>query len=320
MNESITDTAVSAKAATINPRKRNRIVILGRTQAGKTVYLAALYDACWNKDRRVQVEAIDGRSHTAMMESIETLRSGKWPSSTSGIRYMDLMAKCEGVARPLTCIDYPGEVFSKAFIDGVETDDVQELLEHIDQAAAVIVLVDPKVVAGAPATKSMDDNFGMAKAIERIRSWPGGDDVPIAIVLTKCDKYRKDIRSLGGPVAFARDYYPSLIKAAGRAKVFECSAVSTRHKGNGSSHQSRKYVSEGVVEPLRWAMNELNTSERRLSEEQRAREARKYHEEKQKENMKQEQKAKKLWIVGWILFIVLFTAVAVVVSVLVLPS
>jgi len=38
--------------------KRDRIVILGRTQAGKTVFLASLYDACWNRGGSVQIEAI----------------------------------------------------------------------------------------------------------------------------------------------------------------------------------------------------------------------------------------------------------------------
>ena len=166
----------------------------------------------------------------------------------------------------------------------------------------------------------MDDNFGMAKAIERIRSWPEGDKVPIAIVLTKCDKYHHHIKSKGGPIVFVRKYYPSLINAAGKAKVFESTAITTRRGDREGSSVFRKFSSQGVVEPLRWAMNELNQNERRIQQEQMAKETRKHLEKINKEELANKQKAIKLWTIGWILFVLIFAGVAITAALIVLPE
>tara|TARA_R110000744_G_scaffold380561_1_gene502600 strand:- start:32763 stop:33767 length:1005 start_codon:yes stop_codon:yes gene_type:complete len=300
--------------------KRDRIVILGRTQAGKTVFMASLYDACWNRGGSVQIEAIDGRTHKAMMESIETLRAGKWPSSTTGVKYLDMMVTVDGQSRPLISVDYPGEVFRKAFIDGLETEDVQELLDHIDRAAAVIVLVDPNVVVNAVATVSMDDNYGMAKAIERIRSWPGGEDVPISIVLTKSDKYQGQIDRYGGAVKFVRQYYPSLVQSASRSSVFQCSVVEVKTNGKTDSAVFRKFNSKGTVAPIHWIVNQLHEQELLRDATEKNRIRREMMVEAERLDEVNRERSTKMWIIGWVSFIVAFFLVAFITFIVVWPT
>lgn len=243
------------------PRDRNRIVILGRTQSGKTIFLSALYARLWTEPGDLSIKAIDGRTHKACIEVFQTLREGRWPSSTIGSRYFDFEVSHNGISRALVSLDYPGEVFRKAFVDNIQSPDVEELLDHIDRAAGVIALFDPAVVARSDMRVAMDDDFGMLKAIERIRSWPGGDEVPVAVVLTKYDTRASVIKAAGGPDAFVKQHYRALVEANRDVKVFVASAVQQK-KGSSGAEIDRDFKPAGLVAPLRHVVTRLEQIER----------------------------------------------------------
>lgn len=290
----------------IKQHKRDRVVILGRTQAGKTVFLAALYDACWNRGGSIRIEAVDGLTHKAMMENIEMLRAGKWPSSTTGTKYLDFLITVDGRSRPLVSLDYPGEVFRKVFIDGLQTDDVQDLIDHIDRAAAVIILVDPMIVKNAVPTIAMDDNYGMAKAIERIRSWPGGENIPVAIVLTKYDKYRTQIHDFGGAVKFVHHHYKYLVRSTHRANVFACSVLGIKQGNHENSTSPKVFDSSGTIQPIHWILNQLQQVELEQEAAEKSEKLQMMISDMDRKDRESNERNTKLWIIGWIAFIVIF--------------
>lgn len=282
---------------------KDRIVVLGRPQAGKTIFLASLYLAGWNRTGDVQIEAMNGRTHKAVMETVETLKAGKWPSSTTGSKYFDLSVRLNGFSKPLVSLDYPGEVFRKAFIDGSDTDDVGELLEHIDRAVAAIVLLDPAVVEENRPTVAMDDNYGMAKAIERIRSWPGGESVPIAIVLTKHDQHRQLIREHGGATAYVNKRYRSLVRAAGQVAVFSCSVVHESRDPVVPDRIVRTFTPDATLAPLRWVFEMLIERESVATAAAAASAKEEWLRNAEVEARVKRQRSLAIWLCGWFIFI-----------------
>ena len=91
-------------------------------------------------------------NHDIPLEKIiGTLREGKWPLATTGNTYAELIVSHQGHEHTVTALDYPGEVFRKAFMGDSEDADANELRAAIDRAAAMIVLIDPAVVASGGA-------------------------------------------------------------------------------------------------------------------------------------------------------------------------
>src|SRR5690606_37378223 len=68
---------------------RDRIVILGRTQSGKTVYLATLYDMLWRRTGGLCAKALTGRVHSELANVVHDLKNGRWPKSTMGSNQME---------------------------------------------------------------------------------------------------------------------------------------------------------------------------------------------------------------------------------------
>lgn len=267
------DQASSGLAAAVAPQSqaRDRIVVLGRTQAGKTVYLSALYYSLWKERSEIRVRAMDGPTHKACIEVIDSLKRGVWPSSTIGSRYLNVEVRYKDVWRPLVSLDYPGEVFRKAFIENTTGSDVEELLEHIDRAAGVVILLDPAVVVEQGLMTSMDDDFGMMKAVERIRSWPGGEKVTVVLVLTKYDRRKKLIEAAGGLSVFVRQHYRALVRMCGHVRLFVCSAVQEQN-GNEGPKIHPDFRPTGVVAPLRYILESIDGhSKAKVEQEQNER-------------------------------------------------
>jgi GTPase SAR1 family protein len=241
---------------------RDRVVILGRTQAGKTVFVSRLYEQLWNsKEAMIHMRALSGVPHVNLMTMIESMRKGRWPDATIGQQFVDVETTFARRKFRMTLLDYPGEVFSKAFVRGeLEAADTVDLVEHIDRAAGAILLVDPQnAVDSRDASKQADDDFGMQQVVHRIRGFPGGEQVPIAVVLTKCDLRNDLIRSLGGLETFAKTYLLNLLRPAGRClKLFKSVAVWTR-----KSRRTGEWVPDmersplNLVEPLMWVLQQI---------------------------------------------------------------
>ncbi len=243
-------------------------MVLGRSQSGKTVFSARLYEQLWT--RRVpdiHMRALDGAPHVWLMGIIESMRAGNWPVATQRQDYVDVAIEYANHTFRLTLLDYPGESFKKAFLDGrVDETDTRELVEHIDRAAGVILLIDPKnAVDTRDVGRHAEDDFAMQQALRRIRSFPGGRHVPVAIVLTKCDLRWPMVKSLGGLSEFFKKYLSNVVAAA--QDTFYCfPAIAAYSKPSRRSDRPVPDVDRPpvyVAEPLKWVLKMVIEAELR---------------------------------------------------------
>ena len=99
---------------------------------------------------------------------------------------------------------------------------------------AMLLTGHPDVAIAGDMTEKVDDDYGMSEAIRRIREQPGGDSVPVAIVLTKCDKHGDLIKEAGGLRGFTDRYYHNILRACrGRHRRFSAAAVRVRRDARG---------------------------------------------------------------------------------------
>ena len=254
----------------LTPFLRDRIVILGRSQAGKTVYITRLYYELYYNSRKwgISLRSRSGPRHAELANFFAELTSGRWPKPTNSQAHIDCRLVCDGTERNLTMLDYSGEDFSNAFVRGViEGENVTELIEHIDHASGVILLIDPKnAVDNRNPGKLIDDDFGMPAVVARIRGFPGGSDIPIAIVLTKFDLNQELIRDSGGFEVFVDKYLHQVWSAAdGCRAAFTCAAVAVRQASRtGLAVPDVRKCPVNVVEPLKWILERLSKHESRI--------------------------------------------------------
>lgn len=260
----------------MTPPVRDRLVILGRRRSGKTIFLARLYEALWNgcyvtgdrifpRDAALPpgIEAVPlwchaetGPAHGLLMRVIDELRAGRWPSATLGTNFCDLLVSRDGRERKVRILDYPGEVFRRAFVEDSQDADAHQLREAIDRAAAAVMLADPGLELQS-MVDAREDSYGLFVAARQIRRSPGGEHVPIALVLTKCDDpvNRALLNESGGAVAFASKRFPQLLAELGRARVYACTAVRTRQDGLGRTvplvHKPPTFVVQPIHDCLR---------------------------------------------------------------------
>ena len=252
---------------------RDRVVILGRTRAGKTTFLARLYEQCWKGDGPLRMEAHDGRTHLALLSSIERMQEERqWPPATESNSYLDLRITWNDQTLTMVSLDYPGEVFRRAFVEQVQDDDTRELVDHVRRAAAVLLLIDPKVLATGRVGEAADDDFGMVQALRFLRSLPGGARVPIALVLTKIDENADLLRHHGRLRGFAERFCANLIRTVPKLRVFGVCAVRSRRDSLGRVVPELGRKPRGLTGPVEYCMRKVVT-ERLAADRARAAEA-----------------------------------------------
>lgn len=191
---------------------RDRIVILGRRSSGKTVYLSVLYDKLWNSTSAIRIKALKGASHVEFIKAVEDLKAHTWPPATQGLSENILELTYNEQKRTIVALDYPGEVFTNAFVRDVESNETKVLLDHIDHAQALIVLIDPEHIVKGDIHSKIDNNYGLLQAVNRIQNWPDGKDVPIVLVLTKADEKYPLVKKDGGTKQFIVKHLSRLIQ------------------------------------------------------------------------------------------------------------
>jgi len=252
------------------PVHRDRVVILGRRASGKTVFLARLYGHLYRGAEGLTIQARDGPSHLRCIAALDSLERGEWPAATGETAVFDLEIGFPGGVERLVALDYPGELFRRAFLDEVASPDVYTLLEHVDRAAAVLLLIDPALTRTGSAGERAEDDFGMIQALRRIRSSPGGARVPVALVLTKIDANSGIVRAAGGLKPFVERHYPALVRAARGVKVFACAAVRTMVDPLGRRLPQIRAEPAGIVAPLAWCLTAMGRLRRDELEAARA--------------------------------------------------
>ncbi|MDC0429386.1 GTPase domain-containing protein [Phycisphaerales bacterium] len=255
------------------PGERDRVVILGRRRAGKTIFLARLYEMGWNNPdpSGLRMMALDGNAHRNLMMVSDSLGRGKWPAATASSEPFVIEVSHLGQKTPLVAIDYAGEIFTNAFIREQQDEQSQILREHVDRAVGVILLLDPSIAIHGQVDERVDDDYGMVRAIRRIREWPGGGAIPITLVMTKCDEHLSLIKSEGGLRSFARKWYPNLVIAAGgRMKLYACAAVHARLDARGESIPDTRKDGQNLIEPLAYCLEGLARQKAKLEQQRQA--------------------------------------------------
>lgn len=260
---------------------RDRIVILGRRGSGKTVFLTRLYEALWrgcqlvngryvperqaqagDSVRTLSARARDGRQHSELRRLAMDLDAGRWPVSTQATEVFEIDITLDGRKKLLAAMDYPGEVFRTAFSLGANDPASRELREAVDRAAALILLVDP-AVALKPAIDREEDSFGLVAAVARVRSSPSGEDVPVVVVLTKCDLHVPVLRAGGGPRELAEQLLPQVFRELGGARTvaYASSATSVVKSPRGAVIPRKRRAPRDVIEPLVFCLDWIDRSE-----------------------------------------------------------
>lgn len=303
---------------------RDRVVLVGRRRAGKTVFLSRLYEALWQgctlvdgtlSQRKssetgvvtkMSCRATSGAAHTQFMRVSEELREGRWPAATIGNSYAELRVDYGGREFLLTALDYPGEVFRKAFMGDSTDPDALELITAIDRAAAAIFLIDPSVVA-TRGDEAHEDTFGLTQAATRIREGSGGAQVPIAIVFTKCDVNGAFLREAGGVREFATSHFGQLFKSVEKTSVFASAAVRSVQNSLGKLVPRVDRVPDNVVEPLRYCFDSMASA----SDRARVAEVKRMSQETLKKAAAEEVAEQKRYTVAWVVFAVAIAALFV---------
>ncbi|MCH2140529.1 MAG: hypothetical protein MK100_05785 [Phycisphaerales bacterium] len=237
--------------------ERDRLLLLGRRTAGKTVFLARLYEQAWKGAGGLRMRAREGAMHQRCMEVVEQLQQGKWPDATAGSMTSEVEVVWDGRAITMVMLDYPGEVFRQAFVEGGHSDQVASLIEHVDAAAAILLLIDPGNVRQGEIEARIDDDYGMVAAVDYIRKSSGGTDVPIAVALTKCDEHVGLVRSEGGARGFVERHMPNLIHYGNRMRIFATAAVRTRRDALGRPVPSTQHPPDGLVDVVKYCMKHV---------------------------------------------------------------
>jgi len=219
---------------------------------------------------------------------------------------MLLELQYHGKKRLMTSMDYSGEVFRQAFVeDGRdESQEIKELLGHLDNAAGVMLLLDPLTVYENTGDMDahVDLDFGMVQAVRRIRDWPGGEDIPVVIALTKSDECSKITAEAGGTVAFVKRHWPALARTLQKVMIYQVSAVQSTVDEDGRRIPRPDSKPINVVRPLKHLLRESESMER-VQAQQRAAAMRAQAMEKQRQAMRREAR-KKTWIVSAVLIAV----------------
>jgi len=282
---------------------RDRIVVIGRRSSGKTVYISLLYDKLWKSGSSVKVKAVKGMNHAQFIKTAEGVRHRQWPPATQGISQSFIEVNYRDQNRLLVVLDYPGELFTDAFVKDVESKEVDTLLEHIDRASSVILLVDPAHVVEGDIDSQIDHNYGFLQAINRIQNWPGGKDIPVVLILTKTDINYTILKQHGGTRSFVEKYFSSLIKATRHLKVCKISAIS-------DVDSKIKDCLSALEIPLKYCLDRLSEIESKTDEINRNRRIKNLCKQMEKKERLQNIVISTVWLLFWsILFILLLMTV-----------
>jgi hypothetical protein len=286
------------------PILRDRIIVLGRRRSGKTVFLARLYERLWTSRGEIHMAAVDGQTHLGLLSQLDAMEKKRWPASTETMSHFKIDITYRGEKFLMVALDYPGEVFRRAFMEGSDEPAVRELLENIDRAAAAIVLVDPGVMFEGDRIEQADQDFGLVAAIKRMRDWPGAESIPVALTLTKCDRYRDELDEAGGISRFVKDKYSNLYRCAfqrGRqGMAFACAAVRSKKDGLGREIPDLSKPPKGLIEPLQYCLEHMRARRVEIGRREQAEAVREAEKIREIEEAEADRKLSRLtaWLVG----------------------
>jgi hypothetical protein len=133
---------------------------------------------------------------------------------------------------------------------------------------------------------------------------PTGDDVPVVVVLTKCDAHVPLLRAEGGPRALAERLYPQIFRQLGgtRTVAFASSATSVVRSPRGVVIPRKRRAPRDVVEPLVFCLDWLERVEEQESLERLQLEASLRRAEQLREEQAEDEREERETRVGLVIF------------------
>ena len=252
-----------------------KVAIVGVEGSGKTVMLAGLGELYSRPDDRGYFLAPkDFNTSAYVAELMGRLRAGAWPAATADDVFQGLewtlrrRADVAGV-RPtdiceLSCLDFPGEVYRKAFVETTarRSEEMQRKVEslwnYIERADSLIILVNlGDVITHGLTDRRVHESIWVTNAIleQALKERPGRILPKTAIVLSQADNYEATIKACGGPKGALEKYLPNVFYSYGWLDVFAAYAIDkTRLNGDGALVPDPSFTTEGLRPIMDWLL------------------------------------------------------------------
>jgi hypothetical protein len=256
--------------------RRDVVLLLGGSGAGKTVFTATLYQQLWSGARvvrgRVAQDVADGAAeratrtirgkarhiatHHELLRIAEDLAAGKWPAASVGISHVEVEVTLDGETELVSIVDYPGAELDRA-INWQGSDPLStELIWLAENASAFIVFIDPDCIAAGGAQWDQD-RAAIAHAIRLARRGAGREQTPVAIIVPKADRHKESVTSSGSARGLLAVRDPVLADLVQPAAYWPTSCISAVATVGGWLKPKRKRPPINVVEPLLYCLATL---------------------------------------------------------------
>ena len=252
-----------------------KVAIVGVEGSGKTVMLAGLGELYSRPDARGYFLAPkDFNTSAYVAELMGRLRAGAWPAATADDVFQGLewtlrrRADVAGV-RPtdiceLSCLDFPGEVYRKAFVETTarRSEEMQRKVEslwnYIERADSLIILVNlGDVITHGLTDRRVHESIWVTSAIleQALKERPGRILPKTAIVLSQADNYEATIKACGGPKGALEKYLPQVYNSYDWLDIFAAYAIDkTRLNDDGVLVPDPSFTTEGLRPIMDWLL------------------------------------------------------------------
>ena len=252
-----------------------KVAIVGVEGSGKTVMLVGLGDLYSRPDDKGYFLAPkDFNTSSYVAELMGRLRAGAWPAATADDVFQGLewtlrrRADVVGV-RPtdiceLCCLDFPGEVYRKAFVETTarRSEEMQRKVEslwnYIERADSLIILVNlGDVITHGLTDRRVHESIWVTSAIleQALKERPGRILPKTAIVLSQADNYEATIKACGGPKGALKKYLPQVYNSYDWLDIFAAYAIDkTCLNDNGVLIPDPSFTTEGLRPIMDWLL------------------------------------------------------------------
>ena len=181
-------------------KERHTVLVIGRQAAGKSVYISRLFRELDEHNEHTQkkyemtMSTKEFSTRELLNSKIRQLEMGEWISANAGqTERMAFEIRTPEKNIKFLYLDYPGELFSRAFYEGLNGSDQEEFRSHLSRAQALIILIDPtslsrKIEQHEDARSEREDNTqGLVNMLSEL--WEGAlvAQIPVLLLFTKGD-------------------------------------------------------------------------------------------------------------------------------------
>lgn len=225
-------------------------------------------------DRGYFLAPKDFRTSAYVSEMMGLMRLGQWPAATTEDVFLGLdwtlRRRSDVGGRPtdiceLSCLDFAGEVYRKAFVDpeGQLSDEfnkqVEELWNYVEHADTLIVLINlGDVITHGIANRRVHEAIWVTNGIlnAALKERPGRVVPRTAIVLSQADNYAETIRVCGGEKKTLEKYLPNFYYSYEWLPVFSAHTVDkTRLDDDGNIVPDSAFTTEGLRPIMYWILS-----------------------------------------------------------------